>query len=96
MKKSQILAALALAFALGLGAVAPVANTYAVEYTDVVVRTTGEATGAEVEARLTMFKATRPTTKLLLLLRRLPTIQLPPMILQLLQPSLISRQKLPL
>ncbi len=52
MKKSQILAALALAFALGLGVVAPVANTYAVEYTDVVVRTTGEATGAEVEAAI--------------------------------------------
>lgn len=31
MKKSQVLAALALAFALGLGVVAPVANTYAVE-----------------------------------------------------------------
>ena len=29
MKKSQVLAALALAFALGLGAVAPTASTYA-------------------------------------------------------------------
>ncbi len=40
MKKSQVLATLALAFALGLGVVAPVANTYAV---DVQART---ATGS--------------------------------------------------
>ena len=47
MKKSQVLAALALAFALGLGVVAPVANTYAEGGEDTSTETTPGADDSE-------------------------------------------------
>ena len=56
MKKSQILAALALAFALGLGVVAPVANTYAAERAYQGGSATNTATEAEVKGAATTVK----------------------------------------
>ena len=60
MKKAQILSAIALAFALGLTVVAPVANVNAFTVEDVEKDVKGSATEAEVAAAVAAVKANYP------------------------------------
>ena len=60
MKKAQVLSAIALAFALGLTVVAPVANVSAFTVEDVEKDVKGSATEAEVAAAVAAVKANYP------------------------------------
>ena len=71
MKKAQVLSAIALAFALGLTVVAPVANVNAFTVEDIEKNVKGSATEAEVAAAVAPVKATYPTYSNLLTLSNL-------------------------